>query len=168
MFLFFLYTLLIFSSLSRSYYSHSDLLGGDLATRVAQARHQPSWLQCHSQKVENRVDRIKRVVSLEKLLFSNMESYQQCALELALRFFEIESDSPLTVRHCLLFLFLFFFFFSYRMNPGFARYRDLFDLPSARFLWFSESGIDIFFPAGPVNFDEDLEFPYMNRLQLDD
>ena len=65
-YVFFCKLLLIFSSLSRSYYSLSDLLWGDLATRVAQARHQPSWLQCHSQKVENRVDRIKRVVSFLK------------------------------------------------------------------------------------------------------
>ena len=65
---FFCKLLLIFSSLSRSYYSHSDLLWGDLATRVAQARHQPSWLQCHSQKVENRVDRIKKRGEFGKII----------------------------------------------------------------------------------------------------
>ena len=40
---------------------------------------------------------------------------------------------------------LFFFVVLYRMNPGFAKYRDLFDVPSARFVWYSESGHDIFF-----------------------
>ena len=59
-----------------------------------------------------------------------------------------------TVLHisCDLFSFLYFFLFMtvsfvvlYRMNPGFAKYRDLFDVPSARFVWYSESGHDIFF-----------------------
>jgi hypothetical protein len=149
-----------------------------------------------------------------------METSQQCVLELALRFFPIESDSRLTERHlqhfdwlmskslsewqylgfvdqrprrgafvppifCFLFTFvfvdvrflfvtcnliffclLFFYFFCNRMNPGFARYRNHFDLPSARFLWFSESGIDIFFPEDPIWPDEELEFPPMNRLNF--
>jgi hypothetical protein len=50
-----------------------------------------------------------------------------------------------------------------RNNPGFARYRNIFDLPSARFLWFSESGQDVFFPGDPIFFDEDLEFPPIRR-----
>jgi hypothetical protein len=54
------------------------------------------------------------------------------------------------------------------MNPGFARYRNHFDLPSARFLWFSESGVDIFFPEDPLWPDEELEFPPMNRLHMGD
>ena len=164
-----------------------------------------------------------------------METYQQCILELALRFFAIEGDSRLTESHlqhfdwcqnrcqsgstsdllingndaersclpirriitiskfltfricfcsfcCLLlvvdcyvatilvqyFPFCFFVFFLYRMNPGFARYRNHFDLPSARFLWFSESGVNISFPEDPIWPDEELEFPPMNRLHLGD
>ena len=157
-------------------------------------------------------------MSLEKLSFSKMEPFQQCALELALRFFlnrerllshcssfgEIRLDDfqvtdwmavfglhwstastwlvcstqPYrTVLHisCDLFSFLYFFLFMtvsfvvlYRMNPGFAKYRDLFDVPSTRFLWYSESSHDIFFPEGPIHFDEDLEFPAINRFQLDE
>jgi hypothetical protein len=49
-------------------------------------------------RTQNRVDHIKRVVSLEKLSFHKMNSPQQYALELALRYFEINSDSPLTER----------------------------------------------------------------------
>jgi hypothetical protein len=42
---------------------------------------------------------------------------------------------------------------------GYARIRDVFDIPSVPLLWDCESGMDIFFPGG-IAFDvEVLEFP---------
>ncbi|EFX62879.1 hypothetical protein DAPPUDRAFT_119762 [Daphnia pulex] len=120
-----------------------------------------------------------------------MEPSQQHALELALRYFYIPDDVHLSVSDCLRFdWFLqqplaswqFLMLQEFRRDfvppdarerlfaryPGYARYRKLFDIPSARFLWFCESGFDVFFPEGIIFAEEDLEFPDIGRLHLGD
>jgi hypothetical protein len=39
---------------------------------------------------------------------------------------------------------------------------------SARFLWYCESGVDVFFPDGIIFAGEELEFPDIGRLHLGD